>query len=208
MPHGGWFPLAAALVIYVLMATWKRGRQLLREAQAEGSIPMVMCIGGLQSQPVVRVKGTAVFLTSDANGTPGVLLHHLKHNKVLHEHVVLLSVKTADVPEVSKRKRVTVTSLGNGFHRVVATFGFMQTQGIPAVMEQVKHAGVPCPPMDTTYFLGRERLIPTARPGEARPLARWRKVLFSIMSRNARSATDFFGLPPNRVVELGTQVEF
>jgi KUP system potassium uptake protein len=208
LAHGGWVPVVLGVGLFTGMATWKRGRSLLLRRLYDSNLDMDTFLHGLTERPVHRVRGTAVFMTGSESGVPPVLLHHLKHNKVLHEHVVLLSVKTADVPEVSKRKRVTVTSLGNGFHRVVATFGFMQTQGIPAVMEQVKHAGVPCPPMDTTYFLGRERLIPTARPGEARPLARWRKVLFAIMARNARSATDFFGLPPNRVVELGTQVEY
>ena len=206
VPQGGWLPLAAALVIFVLMATWKRGRQLLREAQAEGSIPMVMCIGGLQTQQVVRVKGTAVFLTSDANGTPGVLLHHLKHNKVLHERVILLSIVTEDVPQVTEGERFETAELGEGFVRVLARSGFMEIIDIPRMMaspEFQRETGLVYKPMETTFYLGRETLIPKG-PGK---MARWRKKLFVVMSRNAGSAADYFSLPPNRVVEMGAQVQ-
>ena len=138
-----------------------------------------------------------------------MMMHHLKHNKVLHERVLLLSVKTAEVPETSPSERVTVVPLSHGFWRVIATYGFMQSPNVPEILEVVDRLGVRCKPMDTSYFMGRERLIPTkGRPEDPFKLSRWRKVVFSIMARNARSATEFFGIPPNRVVELGTQIEF
>ena len=152
----------------------------------------------------MRVKGTAVFMTSSAEGVPVVLLHHLKHNKVLHETVVILSVTTRGVPEVPTERGLALEKLGHGFVRVVATFGFMQTPNIPEVLARAAAQGVPIPPMDTSYYLGRERLVLT---GHAK-MHRWRKQLFALMSRNARSATEFFQIPPNRVVELGAQIEF
>ena len=148
-------------------------------------------------------------MTGNDDGVPPVLLHHLKHNKVLHERVLLVSVKTADVPETSASERIRVIPLGSGFWRVIATYGFMQSPNVPRVLDVVNRMGIRCKPMETSYFMGRERLIPVAgRPDEPFALSRWRKVLFGIMSRNARSATEFFGIPPNRVVELGTQIEF
>jgi len=205
--HGGWVPLALGVVLFTAMATWKRGRALLLKRMGNG-LDTGHFLRELAHKKVHRVPGTAVFMTGSEDGVPPVLLHHLKHNQVLHERVVLLSVKTADVPEVPAAERVAVQELGAGVWRAVASYGFMQTPSVPAVMARVAELGVPCPMMKTTYFLGRERLIPVEKDGERRPLARWRKVLFAFMARNARSATDFFGLPPNRVVELGTQVEF
>jgi KUP system potassium uptake protein len=145
-----------------------------------------------------------VFLTSASGGAPVVLLHHLKHNKVLHERVILLSVRFAEVPDVDEEETLEVEDLGHGFHRVVATYGFMETPDVPAVVQFLKSRGIHTRPMETSYYLGRERLI--LRPGN--PLGRARRQLFVFMSRNARSATEFFNIPPNRVVELGTQIEF
>ena len=207
--HGGWVPLVLGAALFVGMLTWKRGRALLSSRLAEGSMPIQLFLDGVERSSVHRVAGTAVFMTGSDDGVPAVLLHHLKHNKVLHERVLLVSVKTADVPETSASERVRVVPLGQGFWRVIASYGFMQSPNVPQVLEVVDQMGIRCKPMETSYFLGRERLIPTAgRPDEAFALARWRKVLFSIMSRNARSATEFFAIPPNRVVELGTQIEF
>ena len=143
-------------------------------------------------------------MTSSADGVPVVMLHHLKHNKMLHETVVLLSVQTRGIPEVSADHRLTLEKLGHGFYRIVATFGFMQSPNIPELLAMAAKQGVPIPPMDTSYYLGRERLVLT---GTAK-MSRWRKRLFAVMSRNARSATEFFQIPPNRVVELGAQIEF
>jgi KUP system potassium uptake protein len=149
------------------------------------------------------VPGTAVFLTSNAEGAPVVLLHQLKHNKALHEQILLLSVVAAEVPEVEEDERVTITRLGEGFHRVVARFGFMETPDLPRVLEICRRMGLRSKKLDTSYFLGHERVLPTGNS----PLAYWRKQLFVFMNRNAQSATQYFGLPPNRVVELGAQVQ-
>ncbi|MBI1849644.1 MAG: potassium transporter Kup [Planctomycetes bacterium] len=202
--HGGWFPLVVAVVVYSMMTTWRRGRQELLKILRAASLPLETFLDDVKRAKPIRVPGTAVFMTSDPSGAPVVLLHHLKHNKVLHEQVILLSIVTAVVPEVPRRDRVHVESLGEGFFRVTAKFGFMQTPRVREVMTDCGHAGMKVRPSDTTYYLGREQLIPT---GRAR-LARWRKRLFTFMSRNARSATEYFGLPPNRVVELGAQIEF
>jgi KUP system potassium uptake protein len=157
-------------------------------------------------------------MTSDARGAPVVLLHHLKHNKVLHEQVILLSVLTAEVPEVPDERRVDVQPLGQGFYRVMAHYGFMETPNVPEILDCSQRQGLRVRPMETSYYLGRERLIPTKerrgreaaadRPYPGKPMMVWRKKLFAVMSRNARSATEFFGIPPNRVVELGAQIQF
>jgi KUP system potassium uptake protein len=201
---GGWVPLAIALSILTLMTTWKRGRQILADIMHRSSMPLDLLLGDLSRKHVHRVPGTAVFLTSDPEGAPVVLLHHLKHNKVLHQQVVLLSVVSADVPDVDDHERVIVTPLEHGFFRVTALYGFMEAPNVPRILAMSERFGLRARPNDTSYFLGRERLIPTGRSR----MARWRKKLFSILSRNALSATEFFGIPPNRVVELGAQIEF
>jgi KUP system potassium uptake protein len=158
----------------------------------------------LERSAPLRVPGTAVFMTSDVSGAPVVLLHHLKHNKTLHQTVILLSVQTRGVPDVPADQRVTFEPLGQGFYRLVASYGFMQSPNVPAVLGSLSERGVPIAPMSTSYYLGHERLVltgPTKMP-------RWRKKLFAFMSRNARSATEFFHIPPNRVLELGAQIEF
>ncbi len=207
--HGGWVPMALGVLLFLLMLTWKRGRALLNARLAEGTMPLSLFLEGVEKSNIHRVPGTAVFMTGNDDGVPPVLLHHLKHNKVLHERVLLVSVKTADVPETTTAERVRVMPLGHGFARVVASYGFMQTPNVPNVLEVVDQMGIRCKPMETSYFLGRERLIPTrGRPEDKVTLSRWRKIIFALMARNARSATEFFGIPPNRVVELGTQIEF
>ena len=207
--QGGWVPLLLGVALFLLMLTWKRGRSLLTQRLAEGIMPLDLFLEGVAKSQVHRVSGTAVFMTGSDDGVPPVLLHHLKHNKVLHERVLLLSVKTADVPETRADERLRVEPLGNGFWRVIACYGFMQSPNVPQLLEQVDQMGIRCKPMETSYFLGRERLIPSAgRPTDRVRLARWRKAIFAIMTRNARSATEFFNIPPNRVVELGTQIEF
>jgi KUP system potassium uptake protein len=207
--HGGWVPMALGLVLFLLMFTWKRGRALLSRRLSESVIPIQLLLENIEKNAVHRVAGTAVFMTGSSEGVPPVLLHHLKHNKVLHERVLLLSVKTADVPETSAAERVRVMPLGQGFWRVIASYGFMQSPNVPQVLEVVDQMGIRSKPMETSYFLGRERLIPTGgKKNEPFALSRWRKVIFALMARNARSATAFFGIPPNRVVELGTQIEF
>jgi KUP system potassium uptake protein len=193
-----------ALSVLTLMTTWKKGRELLGGIMRSASLPLELFLAELGNRPPHRVSGTAVFLTSDTDGTPVVLLHHLKHNKSLHRQVVLLSITAADVPYVEEAERVTVTPLEHGFFRVRASSGFMETPDVPEIMRLCAARGLRAAPLETSYYLGRERLLVT---GTAR-MARWRKKLFVFMSQNAQSAAQFFGLPPNRVVELGAQIEF
>ena len=202
--QGGWVPLLIALGVMTLMTTWKRGREALYGIMKSGSLPIELLLNEITRRPPPRVAGTAVFLTSDAEGASVVLLHHLKHNKALHEQVVLLSVLPTDVPYVKEAERVQVKELGQGFFRVLVHTGFMETPDIPELLTKAAEQGIRARPMETSYYLGREMLIPT---GSSR-MARWRKRLFVVMSRNAQSAARFFGLPSNRVVELGAQIEF
>ncbi len=204
VPHGGWVPLGVAGLVFLLMTTWNRGRAILHDFLVRGTLPIDMFLDDVARRKPPRVPGTAVFMTSSNAGAPVVLLHHLKHNKVLHQQVVLLSVKTADVPDVDEEETLQVEPLGHGFFRVTATYGFMETPNVPDIMRFLNTRGVRTRPAETSFYLGRERLIPS---GEGR-MVRWRKKLFVVMARNARSATEFFGIPPNRVVELGTQIEF
>jgi KUP system potassium uptake protein len=202
--HGGWVPLVIGLTVVVLMTTWKTGRGILSGMMHQASLPLDLFLESIVRTPPHRVSGTAVFMSSDPTGAPVVLLHHLKHNKALHELIILLSMLTAEVPEVDQDDRVRVTALGNGFFRVTGTYGFMETPSVPDVIAACASFGLATSPQKTSYYLGRERLI----PGGPGPMVRWRKQLFIFMSRNAQSATQFFGLPPNRVVELGAQIEF
>ncbi|MBC8646841.1 MAG: KUP/HAK/KT family potassium transporter, partial [Thermoanaerobaculia bacterium] len=201
--HGGWFPLLLALGIFTLMTTWRRGRAILNDKLKDGSLPVELFLQSIAKNRPVRVRGTAVFMSRTSEGAPLALLHNLKHNKVLHDRVVFLTVLTDEIPHVSRRNRVTAEDLGEGFHRVVVRYGFMEDPNIPEVLAGIESANLEFPPGETTYFLGKETLLPTKHPG----MAIWREKLFALMTRNARSATSFFGLPPNRVVELGAQIE-
>ncbi|TCO81049.1 KUP system potassium uptake protein [Plasticicumulans lactativorans] len=201
--QGGWFPLVAGAGVYILMTTWQRGRELLATRMHEGSLPLTAFLADVEDGSVLRVPGTAVFLTSDPDGVPHTLLHNLKHNKVLHERVVLLTVLVEEVPRVDEADRVRVDVIGNSFFRVAVRYGFMEEPDVPLALGLCRPYGLDLEPMDTTYFLGRETLISTTRPG----MARWRERLFVNLSRNAARAMDFFRIPPNRVVELGTQIE-
>jgi KUP system potassium uptake protein len=203
VPHGGWFPLMMGLVIFVLLTTWKRGRALLAERLQGDLIPVDTFVSSLTPR-IQRVPGTAVFMTGAREGIPHALLHNLKHNKVLHERVVLLTVQVDEIPQVPESRRIEVRPLAGRLYRVVVRYGFMQTPNVPAALMLGEKAGLAFDLMDTSFFLSRETLIPSAVPG----MALWREALFSWMSRNAATAMNFFRLPPNRVVELGTQVEF
>ena len=217
VPEGGWFPLVVAGLVYAMMSTWKNGRARLAAIVRENTLPMDLFLGDIARGKPHRVPGTAVFLTSDTSGAPPVLLHHLKHNQVLHEKVMLLSIMTEEIPQVDADDRVRCRELGEGFYLVTAHYGFMQTPDVPAILRSLgekNQTGKPVPtrPNSTTFYLGRETLIASAgreggAPGAVR-MARWRKRLFIYMTRNAQSATAFFGLPPNRVVELGAQIQF
>jgi KUP system potassium uptake protein len=200
---GGWFPLTGALVIFTLMTTWKRGRQILGERLKSATFPVALFLQGLDRSPPTRVPGTAVFMTGNAEGTPTALLHNLKHNKVLHERVVFLTITPEEIAHVAPRDRIRVEALDHGVWRVVVHHGFMETMDMPRIVTLAAQHGLNFKLMETSFFLGRETLIPSAKPG----MALWRESLFSIMSRNARSATAFFKIPPNRVVELGAQIE-
>ena len=203
IPHGGWFPLVIAGVVFVLFTTWKSGREILGKRLREASLPLDLFLPDMSRNPPVRVPGTAVFMSSTSDGVPTALLHNLKHNKVLHEQVVFLRVATEEIPVVDREDRVSVETLGNGFFKVVARYGFTEDPDVPELLKLAASHGLDAPPGQTSYFLGRETLIPSRKPG----MALWREHIFTIMSRNARSATAFFRLPPNRVVELGAQVE-
>jgi KUP system potassium uptake protein len=201
--QGGWFPITIGIVIYLLLSTWKKGRALLAVRFMERLYPLDRFLADLAAKPPQRVSGTAVFMTSNSDGTPPTLLHNLQHNKIVHERVVLLTVVTQDGPVVAPEERLTVTPLQQGFFRVRACYGFTETPDVPAALEEAKLAGEPIVADDTTYFLGTETLLATERPG----LPMWRERLFVLMSRNALRATMFFNIPPERVVELGMQVE-
>ncbi|HEX5386889.1 MAG TPA: potassium transporter Kup [Gemmatimonadales bacterium] len=206
--QGGWFPLVVAVAIFTLMMTWKQGRTILAGIMRENALPMDVFLADIGRRRPPRVPGVAVFLTSDPRGAPPVLLHHLKHNKVLHERVILLSILTEEFPQVREDERVRCRELGEGFYQVISRFGFMETPDVPRVVRSLADPAqdgpaVPVNLMQTTFYLGRETLIAT---GNHR-MARWRKKLFIIMTRNAQPATAFFGLPPNRVVELGAQIQ-
>jgi KUP system potassium uptake protein len=201
--HGGWVPLAIAISVFTLMTTWSSGRRIVQSLLARGSLPIDLFLADVAKRKPFRAPGTAVFMTSNPEGAPLVLLHHLRHNKTLLENVILLSILATNVPTVADEERITVTDLGEGFWRVVAKFGFMEKANVPQVLARCRDMGVVADRRDTTYFLGRERLLPT---GRAR-LARWRKKLYIFMSRNSRTATEYFAIPPNRVVELGAQLE-
>jgi KUP system potassium uptake protein len=202
IPHGGWFPLAVAAGIFVVMTTWRKGRLLLGARFKEQTLPLDLFVREMTHKPPHRVPGTAVYMHGGA-ATPPALLHNLKHNKVLHERVLLLRVVTREVPFVDRADRVNCESLGAGIWRVEVRYGFSQDPHIPAALAQCPPQGVDFRPMDTSYFLGRENLLPIKGSG----MRLWRARLFALLSRNALGATSFFHLPPNRVVELGTQIE-
>ncbi|MBM3908328.1 MAG: potassium transporter Kup [Gemmatimonadetes bacterium] len=208
--HGGWVPVTIALLIFAGMTTWKRGRAILRERLKEITMPLDAFLKSLSSGKVVRVPGTAVFMTSEPAGAPVVLLHHLKHNKVLHEQVILLSIQTTTVPEVLHAERLTMEPLEHGFVRATAVYGFMETPDVTELLGLLRERGVKARPMETSYYLGRELLIPRQKAWKegGMSMSIWRKRLFAFMSKNALSAAAFFQLPPNRVVEMGTQIEF
>jgi KUP system potassium uptake protein len=201
--HGGWFPIAVALSVYLVMTTWKTGRAFLARSLADKMLPLEVFVADVAEHRPHRVSGTAVFMASNPSGVPIVLLHHWKHNQVLHETVVILSIISESVPEVHGADRTTVRNLGRGLYQVVARCGFMETPNVPRIMrDAARQHGLPSTPARTSYFLGRETLLTS---GESR-MFRWRKTLFSFISRNARSATQYFGIPPDRVVELGMQI--
>ena len=202
VPAGGWFPLMAGLIIFTCLTTWSKGRKLMIERMRDASMPISIFIRSAATS-ATRVPGTAVFMTSSASGVPHALLHNLKHNKVLHERVVLLTVKIADEPYFSATDRCDLEDLGQGFHRMTLRYGFMEEPDVPAALANVHRCGAEFRMIDTSFFLSRQTLLASDKPG----MMIWREKLFSWMLRNAESAMEFFRLPTNRVVELGSQVE-
>ena len=204
IPDGGWFPLVIAFVVLVFMTTWKRGRSLMAQQRKETALPLAPMIASL-SRDATRVQGTAVFMTSTLNEMPAAMLHNLKHNKILHERNIVLHVHFDDVPLVTRARRVKVEDLGNGFFKMVVNYGFMNTPDIPkALTIAARDHKIDIEMMDTSFFVSREVLVPTP----CQRISVWRQRLFSLMARNAQSATAYFQIPTNRVLELGAQVKF
>ncbi len=202
IPDGGWFPLVVAGLIFTLLVTWKRGREMVLRRLRETALPLAPFVADLLEYPPLRVPGTAVFMTADAKGVPSALLHNLKHNKVLHERVVILNIRYAEIPYVPADDRLEMTKLAESFFHVVVRYGFMDDIDIPKAMSECP-CGMEFDLMDTTFFFSRENLIPTRGEG----MMVWREHLFATMARNAASPMTFFRIPANRVVELGTQLE-
>jgi KUP system potassium uptake protein len=185
------------------MSTWKTGRRVLGDRLRGSFIPLNLFLEDVDRAAPLRVPGTAVFLSSNAEATPLALLHNLKHNRVLHKNVVFLTVQTEEVPHVRAEKRLELEHLREGFHSIIARYGFMEDPNVPDILERCRPLGLQLDWMNTTFFLSRETIIATKMPG----MALWREKLFAFLSRNAQRPTDFFRIPANRVVELGMQVE-
>jgi KUP system potassium uptake protein len=200
---GGWFPLLVGLAVFTVLTTWKRGRGEVARMLASAGLPIDAFLADVEAHHTHRVDGTAVVMTSSPDGVPAVLLHHFKHNKTLHKRVVLLSIVGEKRPEVPERERIDLSDLGHGFYRVVAHYGFMETPRIKHILRLCQGKGLAFDMMTTTFFLGRETLLATGRTR----MARWRKRLYAVLARNAPTATAYFEIPPNRVIELGTQLE-
>jgi KUP system potassium uptake protein len=201
--HGGWFPLVLGAVIFTMMATWRRGRELVIREIRQSGLALEPFISSIAAHPPLRVPGTAVFLTANLDAVPHALLHNLKHNKVLHERNVLLTVEVLETPTAEDDERVAIENLDDNFYKLTLRFGFAEDPDVPDTIESIQACGLPFDLMDTTFFLSRESIVATDRPG----MARWRDKLFVFMQRNATPATAFFQIPGNRLVELGTQVE-
>jgi KUP system potassium uptake protein len=202
VPDGGWFPLLVAVIVFLLLTTWSRGRKLMLERMREAAMPIKIFIDSAASS-ATRVSGTAVFMTSTPEGVPPALLHNLKHNRVLHDRVILLTVRVTNMPYFPEEDRFLHEDLGQGFHRVVLRYGFMEEPDVPAHLKGFDGCGAEFRMMETSFFLSRQTLLASERPG----MAIWREKLFAWMLRNAESAMEFFRLPTNRVVELGSQIE-
>ncbi|SIO05362.1 KUP system potassium uptake protein [Parasphingorhabdus marina DSM 22363] len=202
VPQGGWFPLMVGGFAFLLLTTWAKGRKIMRENMAEAAMPIEIFTKSAKNS-ATRVPGTAIFMASASVGVPSALLHNIKHNKVVHERVVILTVNIQDVPYVEPEKRVEVTDLGDGFYRLILNYGFMQETDVPAALKKVKECGMEFKMMQTSFFLSRQTLLPSEKP----QMMIWREKIFAWMLRNAATAMEFFKLPSNRVVELGSQME-
>ncbi|MEA3039068.1 MAG: system potassium uptake protein [Sphingomonadales bacterium] len=202
VPSGGWFPLMIGFIAFTFLTTWAKGRSLLARQLKQGEIPLELFIKSATGS-AARVPGTAVFMTSQAHGVPHALLHNLKHNKVLHDRSIFLKVAIEEVPYVEEERQIEVEELGHGFYRIVLHVGFMQEMNVPEALARIHSCGFPFKMMETSFFLSRQ----TPLASNVRGMAIWREKLFAWMMRNAESPMEFFGLPPNRVVEMGSQVK-
>jgi KUP system potassium uptake protein len=203
IPSGGWFPLVVAGFVFTIMTTWNRGRAILAERLNERTVPFEQFLAEIEAHPPTRVRGTAVYMVRDPKGVPHALIQNLKHNRILHERIILFAVITETISHVPDAERVTLEPLAPTIFRVVAHHGFAEDPGVPELLERLRADRFDVDPNETTFFLGRETLLATNRPG----MALWRERLFTVLSRNALRATVFFRLPPDRVVELGAQIE-
>ncbi|MBN9527359.1 MAG: potassium transporter Kup [Alphaproteobacteria bacterium] len=203
LPDGGWFPVVIAMIVFLLMTTWHKGRGIFIARLRADALSLDAFLARLQVNPPMRVPGTAVFMTSSKDGVPYALLHNLKHNKVLHNRVVFMTVQTLDVPSVSGPERIDIETLAENVYRIAIRYGFKEEPDIPEAMRQCASRGLTFNMMETSFFLGRETIIPTRRPD----ISMWREKLYIAMTRQAVSVTEFFRIPTNRVVELGTQIE-
>jgi KUP system potassium uptake protein len=201
--QGGWFPLAMAVVLYVVMSTWKEGRRLLSEKLRTDAIDLPSFLDAVFVSPPVRVDGTAVFLTAEVGTVPNAMLHNLKHNKVLHANNLFVTVRNHEVPWVGLEKRLEIDSLGHDCWQVVIHYGFKNDPDVPKALQQLKGRGCEVDPMSTSYFLSRDTVVPTIGKG----MSQWREKLFAQMHHNASGAADFLNLPNNSVVELGSKIE-
>ncbi len=201
--HGGWFPLVVAAIIYTTMSTWETGRRLVAARLTRDAVPLDAFLAELRAHPPLRVPGTGVFMTARAEGVPPILVHHLKHNKVLHEQIVLLTVSILDTPAVDPETAIEVQHVGQGFVRMSARYGFMQAPDVPAAVAEAQRHGLTTNTEDTTFYLAHLTLFASDRIG----MAAWRENLFIFLARNARRATNFFQIPADRVVEIGIQLE-
>ena len=201
---GGWFPLAIGACVFVTMTTWRRGREILFQRLEEGSVPLKGFLDSLFRDPPHRVPGTAIFLTATPDAVPHALLHNLNHNKVLHERVVFLTVEVRDVPWVAFTDRVSVESLGHGCWRIRVRYGFMNRPDVTRALELCSALGLEFDMMETSFFLSRQKIVPTAG---GVGMAFWRDRVFAAMARNAGNVTDYFNIPTNRVIELGSRVQ-
>jgi KUP system potassium uptake protein len=204
IPDGGWFPLLLAAVIFTVMMTWKRGRSILQARIQRETQLLEDFVHDIIKNPPVRVPGTAVFMNGNASRTPVAMLHNLEHNKVLHERILFVTVKTRLIPTVDKNERFIFQQIADGFTRIKIYYGYMEDPDIPKVLSNIDRPGFTFDPHDTTYFLGRETVISTERDSG---MMRWREKLFSVLSKNATSATSYFCIPADSVVEMGEQVE-
>ncbi len=209
IPRGGWFPVTTAVLVCLLMSTWRRGRELLgqrlsQDEDTQEPMPLAQFINDLDTDDIVRVKGTAIFITSSDVGTPPMLRHHLEHNQVLHEHVLLLTVRTEDTPRIPAADRLRIDDLGKGVYRVFARYGFMQNPNVPVAVRLCETFGYDFDTDKATYYVGRETIIPS---DEVPGMMLWRDKLFAFMSRNATQPTSYYRVPPERVIELGLRVE-